>query len=81
VVAVGAVPDPERVRPELSTLAETHLNFADLLASEGHKAEAREWVQKVLQKQASMPHYIRRRERPWSQRARRTMKRLQNLEK
>jgi hypothetical protein len=66
---------------ELSTLSETYLNFADLLASDGRTAEARQWVQKVLQKQASMPHYIRRRERPWSQRARRTMKSLQDLEK
>jgi hypothetical protein len=61
----------------LSTLSETYLNFADLLASQGRNAEAREWVQKVLQKQATMPMYIRRRERPWFQRARRTLKRLQ----
>jgi len=59
-----------------STLSETYLNFADLLASKGHYAEAREWAQKVLDKEPTMPRYLRRRERPWSQRARKTLKRL-----
>lgn len=48
-----------------STLSETYLNFAALLASEGHNAEAREWAQKVLDKKSNMPRYLRRRERPW----------------
>jgi hypothetical protein len=60
----------------ISTLSETYLNFADLLASEGRNAEAREWAQKVLDKEPTMPRYLRRRERPWSQRARKTLKRL-----
>ncbi len=59
-----------------STLSETYLNFADLLASEGRNAEAREWAQKVLDKEPTMPRYLRRRERPWSRRARKTLKRL-----
>jgi hypothetical protein len=59
-----------------STLSETYLNFADLLASEGRHAEARQWAQKVLDKEPTMPRYLRRRERPWSQRARKTLKRL-----
>jgi hypothetical protein len=59
-----------------STLSETYLNFADLLASEGRNGEAREWAQKVLDKEPTMPRYLRRRERPWSQRARKTLKRL-----
>lgn len=59
-----------------STLSETYLNFADFLASEGKTAEAREWAQKVLDKEPTMPRYLRRRERPWSQRARKTLKRL-----
>lgn len=61
---------------ETSTLSETYLNYADLLASEGRNAEAREWAQKVLNKQATMPAYLRRRERPWFSRARKTLKRL-----
>ena len=59
-----------------STLSETYLNFADFLASEGRTAEAREWAQKVLDKEPTMPRYLRRRERPWSQRARKTLKKL-----
>jgi hypothetical protein len=60
----------------LSTLSETYLNFADLLASEGRNAEAREWAQKVLDKQPTMPRYLRRRERPWFARARKLLKRI-----
>jgi hypothetical protein len=47
-----------------STLSETYLHFAALLASEGRNAEAREWAQKVLDKKPNMPGYLRRRERP-----------------
>jgi hypothetical protein len=59
-----------------STLSETCLNFADLLASEGRDAEAREWAQKVLDKKPTMPGYLRRRERPWFRRAKEVLKRL-----
>jgi hypothetical protein len=59
-----------------STLSETYLNFAALLASEGHGAEAREWAQKVLDKKPTMPGYLRRRERPWFRRANDFLKRL-----
>lgn len=60
----------------ISTLSETYLNFADLLASEGRNAEAREWAQKVLDKKPTMPGYLRRRERPWFRRAGEMLKRL-----
>ena len=59
-----------------STSSETYLNFADLLASEGRNAEAREWAQKVLDKKSSMPGYLRRRERPWFWRAKEMLKRV-----
>jgi hypothetical protein len=59
-----------------STLSETYLNFAELLASEGRNAEAREWAQKVLDKKPSMPGYLRRRERPWFRRASDLLKRV-----
>jgi len=59
-----------------STLSETYLNFADLLASEQRHAEAREWAQKVLDKKPTMPSYLRRRERPWFRRANEVLKRL-----
>ncbi len=60
----------------VSTSSETYLNFADFLASEGRSAEAREWARKVLDKEPTMPRYLRRRERPWSQRARKILKKL-----
>jgi hypothetical protein len=59
-----------------STLSETYLNFAELLASEGRNAEAREWAQKVLDKKPNMPGYLRRRERPWFRRASEMLKRV-----
>ncbi|WP_263366412.1 tetratricopeptide repeat protein [Edaphobacter bradus] len=59
-----------------STSSETYLNFADLLASEGRNAEAREWAQKVLDKKPTMPGYLRRRERPWFRSASAMLRRL-----
>ena len=59
-----------------STSSETYLNFAQLLASEGRTAEAREWAKKVLDKKPTMPGYLRRRERPWFRSANAVMKRL-----
>jgi hypothetical protein len=59
-----------------STLSETYLNFAQLLASEGQNSEARGWAQKVLDKKTSMPGYLRRRERPWFRRANEMLRRL-----
>jgi hypothetical protein len=61
---------------ETSTLSETHLNFAALLNSECKAAEARVWVQKVLDKKPTMPRYLRRRERPWFRSANAMLKRL-----
>ena len=59
-----------------STLSETYLNYADLLASEGRVDEARQWLQKVLNKERTMPTYLRRRERLWFQRANELLKQL-----
>ena len=59
-----------------STLSETYLNFAELLSSEGHNAEARQWAQKVLDKKPMMPDYLRRRERPWVRRAKAMLKQI-----
>ena len=59
-----------------SVASETYLNFADLLASEGKTAEAREWAQKVLDKKAAMPGYLKRRERPWFRSANKLLKRV-----
>jgi len=59
-----------------STLSETYLNFAELLAAQGRNAEARQWAQKVLDKSRAMPDYVRRRERKWFQSANEMLKRL-----
>ncbi len=59
-----------------STLSETYLNYADFLAAQGRTAEARQWAQKVLDKERTMPTYLRRRERPWFQSANEMLKRL-----
>ena len=59
-----------------STLSETYLNYADMLAAQGRVAEARQWAQKVLDKEHTMPTYLRRRERPWFQTAAEILKRL-----
>jgi hypothetical protein len=59
-----------------SVASETYLNFAELLASEGKNAEAREWAQKVLDKKPNMPGYLRRRERPWFRSASKLLKRV-----
>jgi hypothetical protein len=61
---------------ERSTLSETYYNYARFLASQGRTAEAREWTQKILAKKATMPNYLRRRERPWFRRANGLLKRL-----
>jgi hypothetical protein len=60
----------------ISTKSESYLNFAELLASEGRNAEAREWAQKVLDKKPAMPGYLKRRERPWFRKANGMLKRI-----
>jgi len=61
---------------ERSTLAETYLNFAEMLAAEGRKEEARQWAQKVLDRELTMPKYLRRREQKWFRSANEMLKRL-----
>jgi hypothetical protein len=61
---------------QTSTLSETQYNYACFLAADGRPAEARERAERILRKKATMPDYIRRRERPWFRKARALMKRL-----
>jgi hypothetical protein len=61
---------------QTSTLSETQHNYACFLAAEGRKGEARELAERILRKKATMPEYIRRRERPWFRKARALLKRL-----
>jgi hypothetical protein len=59
-----------------STLSETQYNYASFLAATGRGAEAREWIDRIIRKKATMPDYIRRRERPWFRKAAALAKRL-----
>jgi hypothetical protein len=61
---------------ETSTLSETQYNYACFLAAQGRAAEARELAERILRKKATMPDYIRRRERPWFRRAAALLKRV-----
>ena len=61
---------------ETSTLSETQYNYASFLAETGRPAEAREWTERILRKKATMPDYIRRRERPWFRKAKVLLKGL-----
>ena len=61
---------------QTSTLSETQYNYACFLAVEGRKDEARELAERILRKKATMPDYIRRRERPWFRRAKSLLKKL-----
>lgn len=61
---------------ELSTLSETQYNYASVLAAQGRTAEAREWAERVLRKKATMPSYLKRRERQWFRKASALLKKL-----
>jgi hypothetical protein len=61
---------------EVSTLSEIQYNYACFLAAHDRKNEAREWAERILRKKATMPDYIRRRERHWFRRAKGLLKRL-----
>jgi hypothetical protein len=58
-----------REATRISTISETYYHYALFLESQGRKAEAREWAQRILAKKPTMPGYLRRRERPWFRRA------------
>jgi len=61
---------------QVSTLSEIQYNYASFLAETGRTTEAREWIERILRKKATMPDYIRRRERPWFRRANALLKTL-----
>ena len=61
---------------QTSTLSETQFNYAQFLATHGKAGEARQWAQRILNKKATMPRYLKRRERPWFRRASALLKKL-----
>ena len=60
----------------VSTLSETQYNYAEFLASQNRRAEAREWAQGLLAKKRGMPGFQQRRDRPWFRRAKSLLSRL-----
>jgi hypothetical protein len=61
---------------QASALSETYLNYATFLAAQHRPAEAREWAERVLAHKATMPTYLKRRERPLFRKAKALLKRL-----
>jgi hypothetical protein len=61
---------------EMSTLSETYLNYASFLAAQNRADEARQWLQALVAHQATMPRYLRRRERHLVRKADALLKRL-----
>lgn len=79
---LGRTGEPDRAAPlfaevtQVSTLSETQYNYAAFLAAVGRTSEARDWVERLLAKEATMPSYLRRRERPWFRKARALLKKI-----
>jgi hypothetical protein len=61
---------------KISTSSETYYNYALFLQQQGRTDEARQWVQKIIDKRATMPGYQKRRERVWFRKAYGMMARL-----
>jgi hypothetical protein len=53
----------------IATSSEIQYYYAEFLASQGRKAEAAEWIQRILSKRRTMPAFQKRRERPWFHKA------------
>lgn len=54
---------------ETSTISETLVHYAEFLRDQGRYGEAQLWARRVLEKKASLPGYLKRRERPWFRKA------------
>ena len=61
--------------------SETQYNFAALLVAQGHPGEAVEWLDRILRKKATLPRYLKRRERPWFRNAAVLLKKIRDVEK
>jgi hypothetical protein len=59
-----------------STLSETQYNYACFLAAQQRFPEAREWTKRILNKKATLPSYLKRKERPWFRKAEELLKAL-----
>ncbi len=66
---------------QFSVTLETEYNYACFLKSVNRNDEAREWADRILQKKRTMPHYQKRRERPWFRKAQALIKEINKTEK
>ncbi len=53
----------------IATSSEIQYYYAEFLASQGRKAEAADWTNRILSKKRTMPAFQKRRERPWFRKA------------
>jgi hypothetical protein len=59
-----------------SSASESQVSAAEFYAANGHEAAARELVESVLARRATMPSYQRRRDRAWLSMAKKLGRRL-----
>jgi hypothetical protein len=59
-----------------NTTSEVQYNYAAFLREQGRYDEAREWAERLLTKKATLPRYLKRRERPWFRKATALLKSL-----
>ena len=65
---------PEKAGPlfervtRVSTLTETQYHYAEFLAAQGQRQQARDWAERILAKKIGMPRFQKRRDRPWFRR-------------
>ena len=59
-----------------TTISRAYYGYGKLLAERGEKDRARKMLREILAKQAALPRYLRRQERPWLRRAKSLLKEL-----
>lgn len=59
-----------------TTVSRAYYGYGKLLAANGEKDRARKMMREILAKQAALPRYLRRQERPWLRRAKAFLKEL-----
>ncbi len=73
---------PEKARElferasQRSILSETQVYYAEFLAEQGERDEARQVASSVLERRSAMPRFQKRRDRPWFRRAKAVLKTL-----
>ena len=80
----GRAADAETLFREVLALrneSETQYNYAALMVAEGRPNEAVEWAERILRKKATLPRYLKRRERPWFRKAAALLKKIREMDK